>query len=233
MSRKLKKLRVTEISAVTRGAGEGVRILLCKRADGSTRQITLPAAVPSSEEITKMNGSKQIIKRAASHGDIDQNSLMQAVQKRASREHPEAPTEAIAFSRYVTANPEVLQILKSAPAGPPKPQATTSFGILAEQALDECRKKGVPLPSHSPYRPYLLEKAALQGERDQVDPVYGQLASKAVLSVAEGLVANGRFSDIETAIRYMRSSPAYAGMFSAAGKYREAVGSMISSTEPR
>ena len=171
---------------------------------------------------------KEIIKRAASVGDVDQTALMQAVTKQAVKAHPDAPTEAIAFSRYVAVNPDVMGLLKAAPAAPAKAQQNSSFGILAAQALAECQKRGLPLPANSPYRSYLMAKAGdVEGERDAVDSNFGDQASKAVRSVAAGLVKNGQFSDISTAIRFMRSSPAYANLFSASPRYSEAIRSML------
>jgi hypothetical protein len=88
--KKLKRLRVREISVVDKGAAEGAFVVMVKHANGM-------------KEYRPMK-SREVVKRAVDVGDVTVPDLMRAVQKRADKEI-EGPTEAIRFSRYVERHP--------------------------------------------------------------------------------------------------------------------------------
>ena len=176
-------------------------------------------------------GFKEILK-AAEAGQVDQTALMTGVQKRANRQFPDAASEAIAFRMFCDARPDVLRLLKSAPAAVAKAQPSTSFGIIAEQALQECLKRGLPgLPANSPYAAYFAKSAVGDGtgSRDAVDPNYESEQDKTINAVADSLVRAGKFTSREIARRFMANSPSYSSLFgrgSGAARYREAIAGM-------
>src|SRR5262249_40503601 len=138
MARRPKKLRVNEISVVDRGAGDGVRVLLVKRAaDGSPREIRLPAPAPTME--TKMT-FKSIVKRAIEQKDLDQATLGAATTRKAVKAFPAAASEAIAFAKYIAVNPALRQVIDAAPKAATAPPRS-SFEALARGAADFCTKQ--------------------------------------------------------------------------------------------
>jgi hypothetical protein len=229
MSRKLKKLRITEVSAVDVGARSGVRIIFCKRADGTTREIVLSAALPSSEEITKMDKPKAVIKRAASHGDVDQGVLMEAVQKRADKE-VDLPERR--FAKYCEQNPEVFQVLKAAPPAPAPAAPRSSYEALARGAAEHCAKMGTVLPQSSPYANF-LKTNDIDGSRDAQNTQIEEQVPKTIKALAQSLVDAGKFSSIANAVLYMRHSERYAHHFRIPGLFAEGRADMLSSTRLR
>jgi hypothetical protein len=191
-----------------------------------------PAAAPTGAavEIRKKEFKmkpKQILKRAIEDGDVDRATLANAVTRIAAKAYPDAATPEIAFAKHIAANPGLRQIIDGAPVAA-RAAPKTSFEALCRGAAEHVRKLGTSLPPGSPYAGFLAKSGDSDagGERDAVDPNFEDQASKAVKAVAQGLVDNGKFSDVATAVRFMRSSPAYSGLFGAGPKYREAIAGM-------
>jgi len=223
-ARKLKKLRISEVSAVDVGAGRGVRIILTKRADGSPRAIELPNKETPMTPILKHRDVIAVAKNFCETGyisaEIEKRDVYAAMTKGAEKSREPNETSEQAFARYVTATDEGRMLFafhKAAPGSDatPRPVFKSSAEILAWEAREERLKAGVPA----------------EGFRDEPDPDFEAQLPKAVRSVAMGLVGTGpgKFKDITTAVRFMRSSARYASLFDAGGRYREAIGDMLAS----
>lgn len=224
MARKLRKLRINEVSAVDVGAGSGVRIILCKRADG---EIELPA--PERETLTVDVTRKEAIaiaKRAVETGEpvpFTKSALFDAIQRTAEKQFPDGRTPEIRFAKFLE-TPEgrmLHEALKRAEPDPAPAPPTSSFEILAKGAADHAMKMGTTLPANSPYLPF-LRKSDVIGQRDGADPDVVDEADKALKNVAQSLVDCGQFSSLEIALRYVRSSPKYRGIAGSAAGYRDA-----------
>jgi hypothetical protein len=209
--RRLKRLRIDEISAVDVGAGRGVRIMLTKRH---------PAGFTENRPMK----TREIIKRAATVGDIDRDTLMVALQKRAVREHPEAATKEVAFARYVDANPGIIGLMKSAPPAPQADPPRSSFEALARSAAAHNAAAGVPGAGY--YTDFLKANVPSSGLRDAENDQIQDQTSKATRAVAESMVP-AKFDSVEVALRYMRSSSRYAHLFKAPAGFAESRADML------
>jgi len=219
-ARKLKKLRISEVSAVDVGAGRGVRIILTKRADGSPRAIELPNKETPMTPILKRRDVIAVAKNFCETGEIPvqivKRDVFTAMTKGADKNRNPDETSEQAFARYVTATEEgrmLFALHKAAPGSDaaPRPVFKNSYEILQWEAAEHCRKAGVPVV----------------GERDAgADPDVIAESDKALVNVARSLVDSGQFSDLATSLRYVRSSPKYRGIAGSAAGYREAVAGM-------
>src|SRR5207249_2319960 len=105
MARKLKRLRINEISCVDSGAGRGVRIVWFKRADGTDREIEMAAPASSIREITKMKRREaiEIAKRAVETGSevpFTKRDLFGAIQRTADKQI-DLPTPERRFAKFL------------------------------------------------------------------------------------------------------------------------------------
>ena len=89
---------------------------------------------------------------------------------------------------------------KAAPGSdtPPRPVFKTSHDALGWARKEHLRKAGL---------------ADVEGHRDDENQQIGPQTDKTVRALAQSLVNQGRFTDIETALRFMRGSAVYASLF--------------------
>jgi hypothetical protein len=110
MPKVLTRLRIDEVSAVDRGAGEGVKILLMKRQEAEKEK-----PMDSIHSIMKSGGIAATCAAIVAKGatSISEHELVEAATKVAAERHPEL-SPAQAFAKVYTAATDEARVLQNA-----------------------------------------------------------------------------------------------------------------------
>jgi hypothetical protein len=229
MARRLKKLKILEVSACDRGAGEGTRILLMKRAnkEADMDMVVVAKRVAAGEPTTLTKADSFI-----------------ELQKRAEADRQPGETPERAFSRYSTTTTDGRALLAAnlygpgpdycppAPVTPPQPVTSAAYQKLMKRARKLAGREGITEASafakvyvDPANRALVLEDKAGVGvdiTKAGEPPLGGKRAKlqrtveRMIDATVEGLISSGKAKDRSEAIRMARRMIVRDGRLAAA-----------------
>jgi hypothetical protein len=112
-ARRLRNIRISEVSSVDKGAGTNCEVVLTKRADhvDHSRETAMGYSLSTRDLIAKsaqLMPSRQFIDFCKNAG-LSKADAWQAIEDRAFARYPNEPSRAIAVTKYITEADEGIE----------------------------------------------------------------------------------------------------------------------------